>query len=172
MTTGTNAANLYYYYSKKLLTTLYETLQLYPLGMKTTLPAGMGKQVKWLRYSKLNAATTALIESIPPSESNITSSNVTADISQYGAFVRISDLLETTAIDDVVESALTVLSKQGSLTFDTIIRTELDTFMPNQFANNKASLATVGSSDVLTAKEFLKAAITLKKELGWSSYWQ
>lgn len=165
MTTGSNPANLYYYYSKVLLTTLYETLQLYPLGMKTTLPKGMGKQVKWLRYSKLSAATTALAESIPPSETSLTTDNVTADVSQYGSFVRISDLLETTAIDDVVESALTQLGKQGSLTLDTIIRTELDTFMPNQFANNKASLATVGSSDVMTAKELLKAAITLKKNL-------
>lgn len=165
MTTGTNSANLYLYYSKKLLTTLWETLQLFPLGMKTNLPRGFGTQVKWLRYSKLSAATTALTEGIPPTETNLTSQNVTATVSQYGNFVKISDLLETVAIDPVVESALDILGKQGALTIDTIIRNELDSNMPNQFANNKVSLATTGSGDVMTAKEVLKGVVTLKKNL-------
>lgn len=165
MTTTTNAANLYLYYSKKLLTVLWETLQLFPLGMKTNLPKGFGTQVKWLRYSKLNAATTPLVEGVPPSDTNLTSQNVTATVSQYGNFVKISDLLETVAIDPIVDSALDLLGKQGALTLDTLIRNELDTNMPNQFANNKASLATTGSSDVMTAKEILKGVVTLKKNL-------
>lgn len=165
MTTSTNSANLHLYYSKKLLSVLYEQLQLFPLGMKTNLPKGEGKQVKWLRYSKLSAATTALTESVPPTETSLTSQNVTATVAQYGNFVKISDLLETTAIDPVVDSALEILAKQGSLTIDTLIRDELDSNLPNQFANSKANLAATGSSDVLTAKEILKAVITLRKNL-------
>lgn len=142
-----------------------QTLQLYPLGVKTSLPKGYGTQVKWVRYSRLNASTTPLTEGVPPTETNLVTTNVTATVSQYGDFVKITDLLDMTAIDDVVKGALERLGKQGALTIDTLCRDELDGSLPNQFCNNKTSLATTGVNDVFTAKEALKGVITLKKDL-------
>lgn len=163
MTTGTNSANLYYYYNKKLLTVFDQVLQMVPLGIKTAIPQGMGTLVKWLSYVRLNAATTPLVEGVPPTEENLTTFNITATVQQYGGWVKISDLLEQTAIDPVVDSALERLGKQGALTLDTLVLNELGSNLPNQFANNKPSLITTGSGDVLTSKEVLKAVVTLKK---------
>lgn len=165
MTPGTNPQLLWLYFSKKLLTVLDQTLQLYPLGMKTKMPKGMGTQAKWVRYSRLNAATTPLTVGVPPTETSLVTTNVTANISQYGEFIKIADLLEMTAIDSVVKGALERLGKQGSLTIDTLCRNELDANLPSQFCNNKTSLATTGATDVFTAKEVLKAVITLRKNL-------
>lgn len=163
MTTGTNAQMLWDYYSRNLLETLYKKLQMYPLGEKTTLPETYGTQAKWLRYQRLNAATTPLTQGVPPTETSINTFNVTANISQYGAFIRYSDLLKATAIDRV-EGANEVLAQQASETIDTIIINELDgSTIPNQFANNKPNLANTGATDVMTAKEALKAVVTLKK---------
>jgi len=163
MTTISNPSMLWLFYSKTLLETLYKTLQFYPLGEKTNLPAGMGKQAKWLRYQRLAAATTPLTEGVPPTETAINTYNVTADIRQYGAYIRYSDELKLTAIDRI-QGAYEVLAQQGAETLDSIIISELDgSTIPNQFANGKTSLATTGSTDVLTAKEILKSVITLKK---------
>lgn len=163
-TTSTLSANLpSEYYRKVLLKVFDETLQLYPLGEKTPLPKNSGKVVKWLIYSKLSAATTALTEGVPPSDTSLTTTNVTATIAQYGGFTKITDLLEAVAIDPVAKTAMERMGKQAALTIDTLVRNELDSTLPNQFANGKANLAATGSSDVLIAKEFLKAAITLKK---------
>ena len=163
ITTGSNPANLYLYYVKKLLKVFDQTLQMYDLGMKTPVPSGMGTQVKWLQYIRLAAATTPLVEGIPPTEQSLITQNVTATVQQYGGFVKISDLMETVSIDPIVNSALERLGKQASLTLDTLILTELGANLPNQFANNKISLATTGVNDVMTAKEILKAVVTLKK---------
>lgn len=163
MNTTTNSANLYLYYVKKLLKVFDQTLQLYDLGMKQPLPEGFGTQVKWLKYEILSALTTPLVEGVPPIEESLTTINVTATVAQYGGWVKISDLLETTAIDPVVNSALDRLGRQASLTLDTLIRDELDSTLPIQYANGKASLATTGVNDVMTAKEILKAVVTLKK---------
>lgn len=165
MTTGNNAANLYLYYVKKLLKVFDQTLQMYDLGVKTPMPQGFGTQAKWLQYVRLNAATTPLVEGVPPTETTLTTLNVVATVLQYGEFVKISDLLELTAIDPVVNSALDRLGRQASLTIDTLILNELGGSLPNQFANGKASLATTGVGDVMTAKEILKGVVTLKKNL-------
>lgn len=163
-TTSTLSANLpSEFYKKTLLTVMDETLQFVPLGVKTNLPSGSGKVVKWLVYDKLSAATSGLTEGVVPSDTSLTTRNVTATVAQYGGFAKISDFLEATAIDPVAESAMERLGKQAALTLDTLVRDVLDTALPNQFANGKASLAATGSTDVLTAKEFLKAVVTLKK---------
>lgn len=165
MTTGTNPAMLWEYYNRNLLETLYKKLQFYPLGEKTNMPETYGTQAKWLRYQRLNSATTPLTQGVPPSETSINTFNVTATINQYGAFIRYSDLLKATAIDRI-EGANKVLAEQGAETIDTVIINELDgSTIPNQFANNKPNLANTGATDVMTAKEILKAVVTLKKNL-------
>lgn len=138
---------------------------MYPLGEKTTLPETYGTQAKWLRYQRLPAATTPLTQGIPPTETSINTFNVTANINQYGTYIRYTDLLKATSIDRI-EGANEVLAQQGAETIDSVILSELDgSTIPNQFANGKTSLATTGSTDVMTAKEILKAVITLKKNL-------
>jgi N4-gp56 family major capsid protein len=165
MTTITNPQGVHTFYSKKLLSVLEQRLQMYALGVKAVLPRNSGNMIQWLRYQRLAPATTPLVEGIPPTENQLIQNSVIAAIQEYGDFVKISDLLEATAIDPVVESALEHLGRQGALTLDTIIINELVTTLPAQYANNKTSLATVGSSDVFTAKEILKGVITLKKNL-------
>lgn len=162
-TTSSNASNLWLYYNKKLLTTLQPRLQLYKLGKKTQLPAGFGTQVKWLIYTKISSSTAALTEGTNPAEISFTTANVTATVAQYGQFVKVSDLLETTAIDPTVDNLAELLGKAGAETIEDLIAAELDATLTAQYANGRANANAVTATDVCTMKEFLKAMITLKK---------
>lgn len=162
-TTSTNAANLYLYYVKKLLKTLQPRLQLYKLGKKTTLPKGFGTQVKWLIYTKVASSVAALTEGTPPSEISFTTANITATIAQYGQFAKVSDLLDMTAIDPVIDNLAELFGRAGAETIEDLIVAELDAALTVQYANGLGSLNAITAADVLTMKDFLYGMITLKQ---------
>jgi len=163
-TTLTNAANLHLYYEKKLLSVLEPRLVLMPLGKKQRLPKGNGKQVKWLRYSAIAGSTVALTEGTPPAEIPFSTSNVTADIVQYGQFAKVSDLLSDTAIDPVLENLSERFGIAASKTIEELIVSELANNCANQNVNDRANFAAIVASDVLTHKELIEAMITQKAD--------
>jgi N4-gp56 family major capsid protein len=161
-TTTTNAANLHLYYEKKLLSVLEPRLVLMPLGKKQRLPKGNGKQVKWLRYSAIAGSTSPLTEGTPPSEISFSTSNVTADIVQYGQYAKVSDLLSDTAIDPVLENLSERFGIAASKTIEELIVSELANNCANQNVANAVNFAAITASDVLTHKELIEAMISQK----------
>lgn len=166
-TTVTMPANLYLYYSKILLDRLTRTLVLDKLGQKAlNIPKGFGTQAKWLRYNERHVTTPSnfiLSEGTAPTPVAIGTVNVTATVQQFGNFAIITDLLNYTAIDPVLEDVMGVLSDEAAELVDTIIKLELEANLPTIFANNKPNLANTGVNDVMTAKEILKGVVRLKK---------
>jgi len=148
---------------KKALETIEQSLVMDKLAMKVSFEKREGKRIQFYAYDRLAASTTALTEGVAPAEGSLTVTSLTADLAQYGAWVKISDWAEDILVSSPLEAARERLSAQAAKTIDTLIRDALDTGLPNQFANGEASLAAVGSSDVLTGKEFLKAYVTLQK---------
>ena len=126
MTTSTNSANLYLYYVKKLLSVLEPRLVLHPLGRAVSMPKGMGTQVKWLRYSRIDGYTTPLTEGTVPSEIAVSTANVTQTISQYGQYAKVSDLLNMTAIDPVLKSLSERFGRGAATTIEDLIVAEVD----------------------------------------------
>lgn len=163
-TTLTNAANLHLYYEKKLLSTLEPRLVLMPLGKKQRLPKGNGKQVKWLRYSAIAGSTSPLTEGTPPSEIAFSTSNVTADVVQYGQYAKVSDLLSDTAIDPVLENLSERFGIAGAKTIEDLIVAELANTAANQNVNNRANFAAIQAGDVLNHKELIEAMIRQKAD--------
>lgn len=163
-TTLTNAANLHLYYEKKLLSVLEPRLVLMPLGKKQRLPKGNGKQVKWLRYSAIAGSTVALSEGTPPAEIPFSTSNVTADIVQYGQFAKVSDLLSDTAIDPVLENLSERFGIAASKTIEELIVSELSSECANQNVNNRANFAAIQATDLISHKELIEAMIRQKAD--------
>lgn len=161
-TTSTNSANLHLYYEKKLLSVLEPRLQLYKLGKKQRLPKGQGKQVKWLRYTKINSSTSALTEGTAPSEISFTTANVTATVSQYGQFSKVSDLLSDTAIDPVLESLSERFGRAAAETVEDLIVAELDAGGFVQRVNNRVDNDAIVAGDILNHSELLEAMISQK----------
>ncbi|NBU33879.1 N4-gp56 family major capsid protein [bacterium] len=163
-TTLTNAANLHLYYEKKLLSTLEPRLVLMPLGKKQRLPKGNGKQVKWLRYSAIAGSTSPLSEGTPPAEISFSTSNVTADVVQYGQFAKVSDLLSDTAIDPVLENLSERFGIAASKTIEELIVSELANNCANQNVNNRANFAAIQAGDLISHKELIEAMIRQKAD--------
>ena len=164
ISTSSNAQNLHLYYEKKLLETLEPRLVLYQLGKKQSLPKGNGKQVKWLRYSAIAESTSALTEGVPPSELSVPTSNVTADIAQYGQFSKVTDLLADTAIDPVVENLSERFGRAAAKTVEKLIVNELDAQAAVQRVNNRAADVNIVAGDVLNHKELIEAMIRMKAD--------
>lgn len=161
-TTSTNSANLHVYYEKKLLSTLEPMLQVYKLGKKQRLPKGSGKQVKWLRYTKISSSVSALTEGTAPSEIAFTTANVTSTVAQYGQFSKVSDLLSDTAIDPVLESLSERFGRAGAETIEDLCIAELDSGASIQRVNNRATDDAIVAGDVLNHKELIEAMISQK----------
>ncbi len=162
-TTGSNSANLRSeYYVKKLLAVLQPRLQVHNLGRKTALPKGESKTAKWLQYTKISSSVTPLSEGTNPAEISFTTANVTATIAQFGQFAKVSDLLETTAIDPVVEQLAELFGKAGAETLEDLCIAQLDSALTIRYVNGRANADAVVAGDVINMKEFLKAMIDLK----------
>lgn len=163
-TTSSNSAQLYYYYSKKWLSTLEPRLVTYQFGERTSLPEGMGKQVKWLRYGRIAGDTAKVLsEGVIPAEGTFSVNNITADIVQYGDFIKVSDLLQQTAIDPVLSHLMERLGAAAADLIEKLNIAELDAnagiFRINKAANDNALTA----ADVPTLREFIRAMIQLKR---------
>lgn len=148
---------------KKALETIEQNLVMLDLCQLQDFPKNEGRTIAFYTHNRLSAETTALTEGVVPAEGSLTITQITANLAQYGSFVKLSDWTQDILVMPAMEPARDRIEHQARLTVDRLILNELDSNLPNQFANGESALSAVGSSDVCTAKELLKAAITMKK---------
>lgn len=90
--------------------------QVRPIKMRS------GNQIKFRRYEALPLVTTALTEGATPAGNDLTVTDVTATLAQYGSFVTVTDMVDMTNQDPVLTEAGTVLGEQGGTTVDAVRR--------------------------------------------------
>ncbi len=113
------------FYEKVLLESTKPNLVHNQFGQKRSIPKRGGKSIEWRKFSSLAKATTPLTEGVTPAGKTYSVTSVTANVSQYGDFVGITDLLDLTAIDNNVLEVTKMLGDQAGLTLDTVSRNEL-----------------------------------------------
>lgn len=91
-------------------------------AQKRPIPQGSGKKIEFRRFLSLAKAMTPLTEGVPPAGNSLTVITIESEIAQYGDFVRLSDMLQLTAIDDNIVQATKALGNQAGLTLDTVTR--------------------------------------------------
>lgn len=91
-------------------------------GDKYPIPKNGGKTIEFRKYSPLQKATTPLVEGVTPAGNSLSVTNVTATVNQYGDYIKLSDMLELTAIDNNVVQSTKLLGSQSGRTLDTITR--------------------------------------------------
>lgn len=89
---------------------------------KYPIPKGNGKTIEFRQFAALAKATSALTEGVTPNGQNLDVTTITAEVSQYGGFVTLSDMLELTAIDPMIVRATRLIASQAGRTLDTITR--------------------------------------------------
>lgn len=91
-------------------------------GQKRPIPKNGGKVIEFRKFAPLAKALTPLTEGVTPQGKSLDVTTVTAEVSQYGDYITMSDMLELTTIDNVVVEALKLLGRQGGATLDTVVR--------------------------------------------------
>jgi N4-gp56 family major capsid protein len=156
-------ADLQTYFAKKLLVVAEPVMVFKQFGNQEPIPANSSETISFTQYAKLSLVSSALTEGTPPSNAALSNSAITASISQYGAFVVLTDLAELTPKHPVVQEALYLLGRQAGESIDRIIQTVVLAGTTVQYANGKSSRANLLATDVMTTTEIRKAVKTLEQ---------
>lgn len=155
------------YYRLDLIKRLLPFLPMFAEGQKRTVPKRSGGftsgQIHWRKVAALATATTPLTEGVPPDAKSLSVTTVTANLSQYGDIVKLTDVLVGASIDDMAREAQDVLGEQAGQTLHALLITELKNNTVTQIANGRAARTDLLATDVLNAYEVKKAVRTLHK---------
>lgn len=110
------------FYDRVLLTRAQPMLVHEKFAQRRNLRRKNGNTIKFRRYTKLTTATTPLVEGVTPSGQQLSKTDLTAKISQYGDFVHITDIVDMTVEDAVLTEANELLGEQSGETRDEIVR--------------------------------------------------
>jgi N4-gp56 family major capsid protein len=151
--------------SKALLDTIYMQY-----GVKRNIPARSGKNISFRRFEKIDntVGSFTLTEGTMPAETQATVSVVSATISQYGAFSKVSDVLQMQAFDPVIAEFTDAYGIQAREVMDGTVRNALSAATTVQYAGTKIQVGTsgtgaIGSGDYMTAAEILEFKRTLRR---------
>lgn len=168
-TTASTATNPTYlnktYYDRNLLENAKTKLVHAEHGQTRNIPLNSGKTVEFRRWTLFDPADVVggLTEGVTPDGQALKQTNVEATVAQYGAYVEVSDMLKTTAYDDVMEGATDMLGEQVGTAVDWIVRNAMCQTTTVQFAGGNTARTAIESTDKLTVTEVRKAVRTLKK---------
>lgn len=94
-------------------------------GQMRPLPSKNSTSIKFRRYNALSVNTTALTEGVTPSGKQLSVTDITDTIAQYGDYVTVSDVLDLTNLDNTIKEATDVLGEQAGQSLDQVWRDKL-----------------------------------------------
>lgn len=148
------SAEMKTYYEDTLIDNAEPKLVHDQFGDKYPIPKNNGKTIEFRKYAALPKALTPLIEGVTPTGNSLSVSTKEATINQFGDYIKLSDMLQLTTIDNNVVQSTKLLGSQSGRTLDTITR-EIVNAGTNVIYADKAD-----GSEVLSRK-----ALTLDSEL-------
>ncbi len=153
------------FYDRQLLESARTRFVHAKFGQMRPIPRNSGKRVEFRRWNLFdaNAAMKALEEGVTPSGQSLSQSNVEALVSQYGAYVEVSDLLDMTGYDQVITESAELLGEQLGTVIEWVTRDAMNAGNNVQRAGGKTTRAALTADDKLTVDEIRKAVRTLKR---------
>jgi len=126
------------------------------------LPRHAGATIKFRKYGSLSAATTALVEGVTPAGSQLSITDITSDVAQYGDYVVVTDFLDMTVIEPMKTEIAQILGDQMGDTIDQLVRDVIVAGTTIQYASTATTRATVAAGMVLNSAEVREAERTLQ----------
>lgn len=153
------------FYDRQLLESARTRFVHAKFGQMRPIPRNSGKRVEFRRWNLFdaNAAMKALEEGVTPSGQSLSQSNVEALVSQYGAYVEVSDLLDMTGYDQVITESAELLGEQLGTVVEWVTRDAMNAGNNVQRAGGKTTRAALTADDKLAVDEIRKAVRTLKR---------
>ena len=151
--TGTLAHLATVYYNTRALDQVRQMFRFLGVTEPDQIPMRVGKTVQWFRYALFAANTSPTSEGLVGAGLPLTTSTVSATVSEYSDFLTISSFLEETAIDPITQNAAEQLGYRAGLSVDTVTRNEFD-------VNTSAQIGTLGAA--FSAADVRKAVTLLR----------
>lgn len=135
------------YYDRKLLERSRPKLIAQDFGQKRPLPANNSLTIKFRKYNDLSRAISNLqmTEGVIGSGEKMNITDILAAVRQYGNFVTITDLVQVSIEDPVLNEAVDLLAEQMADTIDTITFSALNAGTNVRLANSAADIASLAS---------------------------
>lgn len=154
-------------YNRSLLKRAYPYLmhqqfgQHYPLGLRK------GQSMVFRRYEKLAQNTVPLTEGVTPEGTNLVKRDYVATIKQYGDYMIISDFVDMTHVDPIIQQGVELMGEAMGESMDSVYREYLvvGTAVGFTLATGLPSGTTPTRSDVVGSlcPEILDAALVILK---------
>ncbi len=161
-TTSTIEVNLEGFYDRNLLERATPHLLYSKYGQVRPLPKNKGTKIQFRRYGSLAVNTTQLTEGVTPAGKQLSATEITATMGQYGDYVIITDKLLDTGLDPILLEAGDILGEQSGLSIDTVHRAVLLAGTSVRYADGVAARAnivkTIQISDIKVVVRALEGA--------------
>lgn len=150
------------FYNRTLLSRAVANFVHNMFGQVRNIPKNNSEVIKFRKYGSLTAATTALTQGSTPSGSQLSVTDITATVAQYGDYVTITDFLMFTTFDPILTETAEILGEQAGDTLDQVCRDVLAAGTNVSYGGDATSRVTVDSTDLIDATVIKKAVRTLK----------
>lgn len=110
------------YYDRLLLMTAYPTLVYTKFAQKRVLPEKMGDTIVFRRYARLPTVPIPLLDGVTPPGSPLSVTDIKARVSFYGNFVTVTNQVELTVEDKVLNESARLLAQNLAQTMDEVTR--------------------------------------------------
>ena len=139
------------YNAVELLKRAMPYLYLEKFGQAKSLPGNKTQSMKFRRYNSLGLRTTPLTEGVTPASEKMTATDITATLYQYGGLVEITDIIQDTHEDPVLQEATAVSAEQAAKTVETlrynVLKACTNVFYANSVAGRSAVVAVISRAD-------------------------
>lgn len=130
------------------------------------IPAGSGTDtIKMRKYGNLAAQTTPLSEGVTPAGSQLSATDVTAQVQYYGDYITLTDKVSLETLDPILMETAGILGDQAGDSVDQIARDVLVAGTTVQYASTATQRTDITAAMKLTAAEVKEAVRTLKVNL-------
>ena len=156
MNTTTNlSTEVKEFYDRTLLERMLPNLPFLKYGQKRPIPKGNGKTIKFRKFESLAPAIEPLTEGVTPEGNSLTVTEIQASVEQYGDYITITDLLETTSLDPVITETIEILGEQAGETLNIVVRDELLNTPSDFNVGGHTTEDEITADDILTADDVL-----------------
>lgn len=90
-------------------------------GQQAAIPRNKTNVIKWRRYNAFVPNTTPLVEGVTPTPDKISSTDVTETLRQYGRRVEISDVIQDTHEDPVLNEYAAIMGELAGQTMELVV---------------------------------------------------
>lgn len=146
------------YYDRLLLMTAYPMLVHTRFAQKRILPRKNGDTIVFRRYSKLSTVPIPIQDGITPPGAPLSVTDIKARVDFYGNFVMVTDQVELTVEDRVLNESARLLSQNLAQTMDEVTRDVLASTSSVLLCSNGTNL---GTPTELTKADIDAAVVTL-----------